>query len=99
MFEFNVAAFAERLAKLPVRVSLLESGTYNRYLRENVFDVLRQSGKFDLRELDCDAFTYQEVTPKSYGSCFANSQKGWAKTFNRFVKDTGASPRKEPSFF
>ncbi len=99
MFEFNVAAFADRLAKLPVRVSLLESGTYNRYLRENVFDVLRQSGKFDLRDLDCDAFTYQDVTPVSYPSCFIHSQVGWAKTFNKFVKDTGASSRKEPSFF
>ena len=99
MPEFNVAAFAQRLAKLPERVSPPESGTYNRYLQENVFDVLRQNGKLDLREVDCDAFSYQDVTPKSYCSCFAHSQKGWAKTFNKFVKDTGASSRKEPTFF
>ena len=99
MIEFNIATFAERLVKLPVRVSPPESGMHNRYLQENVFDALKQNGKLDLRELDCDAFTYQDVTPKSYCSCFASTQSGWAKTFNRFVKDTGASSRKEPTFF
>ena len=99
MIEFNIAAFAERLAKLPVRVSPPEPGTHSQYLQENVFDMLRQNGKLDLRELDCDAFSYQDVTPKSYCSCFASTQSGWAKTFNRFVKDTGASSRKEPTFF
>ena len=99
MIEFNIAAFADRLVNLPVRVSPPESGTYNRYLQENVFDALRQNGKLDLRELDCDAFSYQDVTSKSYCSRFVHNQKGWAKTFNKFVKDTGASSRKEPTFF
>lgn len=99
MFEFNVAAFADHLAKLPARGSLPESGTHNRYLQENVFDVLKQGGKLDLTALDCDAFSYVDVTPKSYRDCFAHRQQDWAKAFNRFVKQTGATPQKEPSFF
>ena len=99
MIEFNIAAFAKRLVKLPARVSLLESGTYNRYLQENVFDELKQDHQVDLLALDFDAFTFQDLTPESRSKSLAQHNSVWAECFNRFVKQAHATPQNEQAFF
>ena len=99
MFEFNVAAFADRLAKLPERPVLAEAGTHSRYLQENVFDELKQGHAVDLLALDFDAFTFQDLTPEGHVNSLARSNGTWAECFNRFVKQTPATPRSDQSFF
>lgn len=99
MFEFNVAAFANRLANLPERPVLAKAGTHSRYLQENVFDELKQDHQVDLLALDFDAFTFQDLTPESRSKSLAQHNSAWAKCFNRFVKQTHATPQDEQAFF
>ena len=99
MFEFNIAAFADRLADLPERPALAEEGKHNRYLQENVFDELKQGRAVDLTALDFDAFTFQELTPEFRAKTLANRNSDWAQCFNRFVKRTPAVSLNEQAFF
>ena len=99
MFEFNVAAFAKRLARLPERSVSVEQQTYSSYLKENVFDVFKQGGAIDLTKLDFDAFSFSDVTPDFCQSIAAQNDSGWAQSFNRFVKRVPAASQDEASFF
>lgn len=99
MFEFNVAAFANRLISLPERPVLAEAGTHSRYLQENVFDELKQGHEVDLLALDFDAFTFRDLTPESHSKSLARNNGVWAECFNRFVKQTHAMPQDEQAFF
>lgn len=99
MFEFNVAAFAKRLARLPERAVSVERQTYSSYLRDNVFDVFKQGAAVDLTKLDFDAFSFSDVTPDCYPSIATENDGGWARSFNRFVKRVPAASQDEASFF
>lgn len=99
MFEFNVVAFANRLANLPEWPVLAEAGAHSRYLQENVFDELKQDHQVDLLALDFDAFTFQDLTPESRSKSLARNNGVWAECFNRFVKQTHATPQNEQAFF
>ena len=99
MFEFNVAAFAKRLARLPERSVTVERQTYSSYLRENVFDVFKQGAAVDLTKLDFDAFSFSDVTPDCYQAIAVRNDDGWARAFNHFVKRVPAASQDEASFF
>ena len=99
MFEFNVAAFAKRLARLPERSVTVERQTYSSYLRENVFDVFKQGAAVDLTKLDFDAFSFSDVTPDCYQALAVRNDDGWARAFNHFVKRVPAASQDEASFF
>ena len=99
MFEFNVAAFANRLARLPERSVSVEPQTYSSYLKENVFDVFKQGGAIDLTKLDFDAFSFSDVTPDCYQAIAVRNDDGWARAFNHFVKRVPAASQDEASFF
>ena len=99
MFEFNVAAFAKRLARLPERSVSVEPQTYSSYLKENVFDVFKQGGAIDLTKLDFDAFSFSDVTPACCQIIAARNDSGWAQSFNRFVKRVPAVSQDEAAFF
>ena len=99
MIEFNVAAFAKRLAGLPERSVSVERQTYSSYLRENVFDLFRQGETVDLTKLDFDAFSFSDVTPDFFHTIAAQNDGGWAQSFNRFVKRVPAVSQDEAAFF
>lgn len=84
---------------IPAWESIPEPAEHNEYLQKNVFDELLQGHPLDLLKLDFDAFTLRDVTPEAYRGIMADNLSGWAKRFNKFVKETPVAVQKESVFF
>ena len=61
MAEFDMRQFAALLRIVPEEKPMVERPEHSEYLQKNVFDVLKEDGSVDLKQLDWSAFGMKDL--------------------------------------
>lgn len=96
---FDPALFCKRLQAAPELCPLFEEQAYSPYLKEHVFDRLREEGSFELMSLDLNAFEMRHVLPANMGGAVRSVHSSWAQGLNAKLRSIKAQAKPTPAFF
>jgi len=99
MLEFSKSVFDTLLKSAPSKRNTYEECEFSLYLQKHVFDKFLMDEEVALAELDFNAFELSHVIPEGYSEMYRRTSIGWAKGFNKYLKDLPAIFVNEKSFF
>ena len=99
MLEFSKRVFYTLLRSAPSKRDASEKCEFSPYLQQYVFDKLLVDEEVALAELDFNAFELSHAIPEGYSEMYRRTSIGWAKGFNKYLKDLPAIFVNEKNFF
>jgi len=99
MKEFDVSQFCALLRAVPEARPIVEPPERSEYLQKQVFDVLKEKGRIDLRQLDWDAFDIKHVIFGQDAASLNSIPDGWLSGINRFLHNTPGAATDQRRFF
>lgn len=99
MAEFDMRQFAALLRIVPEEKPMVERPEHSEYLQKNVFDVLKEDGGVDLKQLDWSAFGMKDLRSGWHADWLNTTPDGWLHGINSFVHKTPGMAAGRRKFF
>ena len=99
MAEFDMRQFIALLQSAPEEKPMAEQPEHSEYLQKDVFDVLKEDGSVDLKQLDWSAFGMKDLRSSGHVNWLNTTPSGWLHGINFFVHKTPGMAAGRRKFF